>query len=272
VCAKMGASKVCEKYVPTPYVPDVSPALLDELLGKPGIFVDHAASLVMKLMYAARMALPNIVVAVGRLACELSRWTAESDRKLYRLYAYVHNHGGMRLTGTLSTGDLAELKIIAWPDADLNSDVSTSRSHSGGWIELSANGHCFPLTWYSKRQDCTATHTCEAETVSLATCLKEALPMQELLNTIFGKTIPVILKEDNSAARISCTKGYSPAMRYLRRTQRVSIGFISDVINDASNEISIEQAPTATHKGDVFTKALAHADFHAALARLGMTF
>eukprot|EP00972_Heterocapsa_arctica_P076618 11303025-Heterocapsa_arctica.AAC.1 len=66
----------------------------------------------MKLMYAARMALPNIIVAVARLASELSRWTAESGRKLHRLYSYVHNHYGMRLTGTLSTNDIDVVTII----------------------------------------------------------------------------------------------------------------------------------------------------------------
>jgi hypothetical protein len=272
VCAKIGTNKLCEKYVPTPYVPAIMPAQLDELLAKPGVFAEHAASLVMKLMYAARMALPNLIVAVGRLASELSRWTAESDRKLRRLYSYVHNHYDMKLTGTLSTRDIDAVTIIAWPDADLNSDSNTSRSHSGCWIELAANGRSFPLTWFSKRQDSTATHTCEAETVSLATCLKEAIPMQDLFSVILGRVIPMVIKEDNSAARIACTKGYSPAMRYLKRTQRVCIGFISDTVNEEKNEISIEQAQTATHKGDVFTKALGHADFHSALARLGMTF
>eukprot|EP00972_Heterocapsa_arctica_P055945 8252013-Heterocapsa_arctica.AAC.1 len=99
----------------------------------------------MKLMYAARMAVPNLIVAVGRLASELSRWTAESDRKLHRLYSYVYSCSNLKLTGTLSTKDLDDVTIIAWPDADLNSDSNTSRSHSGCWVEIAANGRSFPL-------------------------------------------------------------------------------------------------------------------------------
>jgi hypothetical protein len=267
----LDVSKMTLKPATTPYVPTLPHAQYEELIGKSGILEKQAPSLVMKLMYAARMATPNIMVAVGRLASELSRWTAESDRKLLRLYSYVHCFADLRLRGTLSTQDLDSLILIGWPDADFNSDPNTSKSHSGCWIELSAgSGNSFPLHWYSKRQESTATHTCEAETVSLATCMKDLIPIQELIANVLSRDLPTVIKEDNSAARIACTKGYSPAMRYLKRTQRVSLGFISDHINDADNHMSIEQAPTATHRGDMFTKELNLCAFAAAVDRIGM--
>ena len=43
--------------------------------------------------------------------------------------------------------------------------------------------------------------------------------------------VGAILKEDNAAALISANKGYSPVVRGLKRTQRVSIGYIHDVIS-----------------------------------------
>ena len=49
-------------------------------------------------------------------------------------------------------------------------------------------------------------------------------------------------------------------MRGLRRTQHVSIGYIHDAIDtpvsSSSGGVTMEKAPTATHKGDVFTKPL----------------
>ncbi len=100
--------------------------------------------------------------------------------------------------------------------------------------------------------------------------MKDLIPIQELIANVLSRDLPTVIKEDNSAARIACTKGYSPAMRYLKRTQRVSLGFISDHINDADNHMSIEQAPTATHRGDMFTKQLNLSDFAAAVDRIGM--
>eukprot|EP00972_Heterocapsa_arctica_P114768 16444207-Heterocapsa_arctica.AAC.1 len=58
--------------------------------------------------------------------------------------------------------------------------METARSTSGLWLEVrSADGErCWPLSWRSKRQGSTASSTCEAEYISMATsCKAEALPM-----------------------------------------------------------------------------------------------
>ena len=84
--------------------------------------------------------------------------------------------------------------------------------------------------------------------------------MQDFLEAALGRPVPAVLKEDNSAALTACSKGYSPAMRGLRRTQRVSIGYIHDVIStpatSSTGGVVMEKAPTATHKGDMSTKPL----------------
>ena len=110
---------------------------------------------------------------VCRLASELSRWSKDSGRKLYRLYCYLYCYPDLVLMGSLSTADREKIMVIAWPDADLNSDTNSSKSTSGCFIEIAANGRSMPLAWWSCKQQCTATHTCEAETVSLAGAVKE---------------------------------------------------------------------------------------------------
>ena len=186
-----------------------------------------AASFVMKLMYAARMAVPQALTPACRLASELSRWSKDNDRKLYRLYCYLYRYPDLVLVGSLSTADREKIKVIAWPDADLNSDINSSRSTSGCFIEIATNGRSMPLAWWGRRQQCNATHTCEAETVSLAEAVKEVIPIQDLSEMALNYPVDAILKEDNAAALISANKGYSPAMRGLKRTQRVSIGYTS---------------------------------------------
>ena len=131
-------------------------------------------------MHAARIAVPQALTPVCRRASELSRWSKDSDRKLHRLYCYLYCYPDLVLMGSLSTADREKIKVIAWPDADLNSDINSSKSTSGCFIEIAASGRSVPLAWWSRKQHCTATHTCEAETVSLAEAVKEVIHIQDL--------------------------------------------------------------------------------------------
>ena len=70
----------------SPYAPDLSATALDQLLNEDGEHAGMATSFVMKLAHAARMAVPQALTPVCRLASELSRWSKDSYRKLYKLY------------------------------------------------------------------------------------------------------------------------------------------------------------------------------------------
>ena len=144
--------------------------------------------------------------------------------------------------------------IEAWPDADLAGDPSTSRSTSGWYVDIvTDDGFRFPVSWGSKRQTSTSSHTCEAETIALSTCLRQhALPIQLLLKQLIGGTIELKVFEDNSATIAAIRKGYSPALRYLRRTQRIDIGFLHEIFEE--HDVNIEKASTSKHRGDMFTK------------------
>ena len=109
----------------------------------------------------------------------------------------------MMLTGSLARSDKEKIRIKAWPDADLNGCYLTTKSTSGFFMELvGEDGRGFPLSWGSKRQGGTAQHTAEAETVSLANCLRsEAIPMQYLLqqfalllNTMLNTEVKMIFR------------------------------------------------------------------------------
>ena len=49
-------------------------------------------------------------------------------------------------------------------------------------------------------------------------------------------------------------RGYSPALRYFKRTQRIDIGFSHGTTSGP--HVFLEKADTAEHKGDFFTKPL----------------
>lgn len=261
----------------SPHAPRLSPEETEKLIAQKGEFAQHAASFLMKLMYGTRMALPSLSVVISRLASQITKWTAESDRRLLRVYAYLQGSLDVTLSGSLAVSDRQGIRLVAWPDADLNGCYLTTKSTSGFFLELvGADGRSFPLNWGSKRQGGTAQHTAEAEVVSLASCLRsELIPMQSLLQQILQMAIPGDLMEDNNATIIAVNKGYSPAMRYLARTQRTALGLVHDVITEELNpgegKISVLKADTVSHKGDMFTKELDPRAFLNALNMIRLT-
>ena len=61
----------------SPYAPKLADEEVEKLLSEPGDLAPHAASLIMKLMYAARMACPFISTIVSKLSSRITRWTKE---------------------------------------------------------------------------------------------------------------------------------------------------------------------------------------------------
>ena len=230
------------------------------------------ASHLMKVLFAARLCRPDLLVAITRLASKVSCWQACHDRALRRLFSYILHHADMELFGTIKTSDLETCEIWMSPDADLNGDMETSKSTSGLWVELaSADGlRTWPLAWRSKRQGSTASSTPEAETISMATGLKsEGLPMQDLFSAALGRTVHLRCLEDNTTAITAARAGYSPALRHLPRTERISVGVLYEVLVE-SGDCTLQYQASAEHKGDMFTKRLDPATFEAAIARANL--
>ena len=156
----------------SPFVPRIPSEEMDKLMTQEGKLAKHAASLIMKLMYGVRMAWPHLSVVVNRLSSQITRWTADSDRRLHRVYCYINDALDMKLTGSLSTADVHGARLIAWPDADHNGDVMDTKSTRGFFLELAGkDGRAFPLSWGSRKQGSSAQHSAEAEIVSMVTCV-----------------------------------------------------------------------------------------------------
>ena len=160
------------KPVSTLLAPEIKSEGFDHLQNTPCKFSAKAASFIMKLMYGARMAMPQICDIASRLASQIAKWSADSDRRLLR----VHANTDTLLTGMLAKSYRKHLKIIAWPDAELNGDFMSTKSTDGFFVELAGRGgRGFPLAWGSRKQGLMAMHTAEAETVSFAHCCKQEL-------------------------------------------------------------------------------------------------
>ena len=106
----------------------------------------------MKVFYAARVARQDLLRAVGHLACHLTKWDSECDRRLHRLMSYVWSTIDHRLCAWIREGELAELSLFQYSDADHVGDQKTSRSTSGGFLAVEGPQTFFPLSAVCKRQ------------------------------------------------------------------------------------------------------------------------
>ena len=80
------------------------------------------------------------------------------------------------------------------------------------------------------------------------------MPYQALLQTVFNYECPSSHFEDNQPSITSIKNGASQALRYMTKSQRVSIPFLHEVFHDGSNEIDF--IVTENNIADIFTKFL----------------
>ena len=133
------------------------------------------------------------------------------------------------------------------------------------------SGDTFPLTWKVSHQTATASSSAESETVSASSAVRHVgLPIQTLLQALLGVLVPIRCSIDNTQAVAAIKKGYSKRLRCLSRTHRCSIGAMNEIYEDPEAALDVEYAPTATHKGGFFTKALNPTPFQQARERIGM--
>ena len=94
-----------------------------------------AASIIMTTMYAARMAKPELLRCVGRLATQLTRWTSLEDKKLHRAMSYMHSRNSDVLVGFIADPPHM-LRLALFPDSDFAGDKSDYKSTSGMFSAL----------------------------------------------------------------------------------------------------------------------------------------
>eukprot|EP00971_Amphidinium_carterae_P096965 1919553-Amphidinium_carterae.2 len=175
------------------------------------------------------MAAPHLLLSINR------RWTKADDQALSQIFRYIAGS----VCKDMLVGEVArdarnydDMHVACYADADMAGDSTrTAKSTTGYWVEFVSNGHRFPRAWCSKRQTSTSVSTAETELVAMTSAVKEsAIPAQVLPAVAFGKGVPLRMYEDNDACSSIVKSGYSPKLRHLVRTQRTSIGMLSEVL------------------------------------------
>ena len=89
-----------------------------------------AAKILMTVLYAARDARLDLLRPICHLACYITRWTSDCDRKLHRLMCYIHSSYHLQMVGWV--GDKPEdVQPFLFADADFAGCTETQRSTTG---------------------------------------------------------------------------------------------------------------------------------------------
>lgn len=210
--------------------------------------------LICSLMYLAVTTRPDISYSVSYLSRYLDCPTTQAWKAAQRILRY--------LSGTREAGLFFKKKppsLVGWCDADWGGDRRTRRSVSG-FVAF----HCGnPISWFSKKQNCVALSTMEAEYISAGAAAQELLSVKGVVSefnnpgSAESASCKVILLIDNLSA-LSMMKTYENS----KRSKHIDIRyhFIKDIC--ASKEITVNYIRTDENVADIFTKPLGKQKFN----------
>ena len=212
---------------------------------------DKAARHVGIWSYPSMNAVPEISFAVQWLARRVTKWNDECERRLKRLVTYVSGRADDCLLLVGVRGD--DIKLIVEEDADFAGDKSR-RSTTGFVVKLvGPMGTHVLLDWKSQLQKNISLSTAEAGIVAFRDALRRVVGMLDYLETFFGR-IPVEIRCDSSACLGIVAKGYSKALKHVRKLQDVSTKWVKETIDQL--DIKAVKVSSEDNGSDCMTKAL----------------
>ena len=132
-----------------------------------GELADKASNILMKMMWLARLARPDLLRVMTWLATRIQKWCSSCDVALFRAVSYIVSTKSHLLTGYVND-EPKDVFVEFFVGADLCGASEDCCSTSGTWIQLSGKSASCPLSWISKKQTSVSRSTTESETVALA--------------------------------------------------------------------------------------------------------
>ena len=133
-----------------------------------------------------------------------------------------------------------------------------------------------PIIWASKLQESVALSTMMAEYYALSTCMREVLPMRDLITTVAkgaglnetcATTFRTTVWEDNNGALSLANMSpgqYTPRSKFYD----CKVHWFRSYLKDGANRISVEKIDTTEQLADLFTKPLPREPFEALRKKL----
>ena len=218
-----------------------------------------AARILMKVLYAARMARFDLLRAVCHLACYVTKWDAECDRRLHRLMCYIYSTYHYRMIGWVGDS-AADCEIHAFADADLGGCTRTQKSTAGAHLAMRGPNTCFPLAAGSKRMGCISLPTSEAELYATFFTLRlYGIPALTFWSIVLQRPDIILhFHEDNQTMIRVMTTCKNFQMRYATRTARLPIAWMHERFNQGDNFLKYELS--ARMAADIYTKSFTDAE------------
>jgi hypothetical protein len=210
------------------------------------------------LMYLSTCTRPDIAYAVGVLTRFMKApRTVHMDaaKSVMRYVAGTREHGIEYGGGSGCSG------LVGYADSDHAGDPDTRRSTTGNVFSFNDGA----VLWKSKLQTTVADSTCEAEYMSAAEAVKEALWLRKLMPELGVAVDAVEIKGDNTSALAVLSNPISSARtkhidrQYHFARERVELG-----------EVKFSYIPTAEMVADVLTKPMVGRKFDFCRAAMGV--
>ncbi|GKA98592.1 retrovirus-related pol polyprotein from transposon TNT 1-94 [Tanacetum coccineum] len=223
------------------------PKLDADLSGEPVDQTDYRSK-IGSLMYLTSSR-PDIVQAVCYCARYQARPTEKHLKEVKRIFRYLRGTIHMGLWYPKGSG----FELTAFSDADHAGCLDTRKSTSGGIQFLGDK----LVSWMSKKQDCTAMSSAEAEYVALsASCAQVMWMRTQLQDYGFNYNKIPLYCDSQSAIAISC----NPVQHSRTKHIHTQYHFIKEHVENGIIELYFVR--TEYQLADMFTKALSEDRFH----------
>ena len=240
------------RLIPPPPIPKV---LEEEEVNESnrGALAPQAASILMKLFYAARICRFDLLRSINNLARKITKWTKKEGALLHHLMAYVHQSKHHMMIGWVGDS-LGDSSIGLFADADYAGCGESLKSTSGAHMHIQGPHTRFPLAGLSKRQGCLSHSTPEAKIVAADFAMSRlGLPAITLWQQLGGTDPNFVFYDDNQTMIGVIRTGKNPTMRHLERTHGISIGWMHSIFQEAY--VSPAYEVTAKRAADIHTKS-----------------
>ncbi|GJZ20395.1 ribonuclease H-like domain-containing protein [Tanacetum coccineum] len=199
---------------------------------------------------------PDIVQAVCYCARYQARPTKKHLKEVKRIFRYLRGTIHMGLWYPKGSG----FELTAFSDADHAGCVDTRKSTSGGIQFLGDK----LVSWMSKKQNCTAMSSAEAEYVALsASCAQVMWMRTQLQDYGFNYNKIPLYCDSQSAIAISC----NPVQHSRTKHIHTRYHFIKEQVENGIIELYFVR--TEYQLADMFTKALPEERFQYLVRRIG---
>ena len=201
------------KKVSTPCIDDH--LLAPEDFQATGVLAPLASKIVLKALYLARIARPDLLWTVNSLAREVTKWTVACDKRLHRLISYIHHTKTHVMTAFI--GDAPEdCHLMLYCDASFAGDLQDSKSTTGGLLCIVGEHTFVPISWMCKKHGAVSHSSSEAEIIALDAALRlEGIPAM----TVWATIIEVFSKTPAKSNQQTVTPKEDPPRRKMLKEQ-----------------------------------------------------